>query len=88
MSASTNENVLELVKTLKNNYEDIVQYWKYRYTNAILEGFNSKIQSAKSQARGYKCFEWFRTIIYLLTAKLNWSNIFPHNPYENNILST
>jgi hypothetical protein len=26
MSASTNENVLELVKTLKNNYEDIVQY--------------------------------------------------------------
>jgi transposase len=46
--------------------------------NGILEKFNSIFQAAKSKARGYKKFETMRSVIYLLTGKLDNSNI---NPY-------
>lgn len=46
-----------------------------RITNGILEGFNSIFQAAKAKARGYKKTETIKAIIYLLTAKLDFSQV-------------
>ncbi|HIL79068.1 MAG TPA: hypothetical protein EYG48_09315 [Methylococcales bacterium] len=42
--------------------------------DGILEGLNSVLQTAKSQARGYK-IRHFTIITYLLTGKLDFSKI-------------
>jgi transposase len=41
--------------------------------NGILEGLNSPIQAAKAKARGYRTFENFSAIIYLIPGKLDFS---------------
>ena len=39
----------------------------------ILEGLNSLVQAAKAKARGYKTFKNLKTMIYMLTGKLDVS---------------
>ena len=65
----------EVAKTIKNHWEGIVRWYHSRINNGILEGLNSLIQSAKSKARGFKTFENFRTISYLITADLKLSKV-------------
>lgn len=62
-----------VAKTLKANREEILNYFDHRFTNAILEGLNSIIQSAKRTARGFRNIEYFKTVIYLNLGK-------PHFP--------
>lgn len=65
----------EVAKTIKNHWQGIVRWYHSRINNGILEGLNSLIQSAKSKARGFKTFENFRTISYLITADLKLSKV-------------
>lgn len=51
------ENV---VKTMKNYWYGIVNYFKYKLTNAASEGFNNKINIIKRRAYGYRDLEYFR----------------------------
>ncbi len=67
--------IKEVAKTIKNHWKGVVSWYHSRINNGILEGLNSLIQSAKSKARGFKTFENFRTISYLLTADLNLSRV-------------
>lgn len=60
-------------KLLKNHWQEILNYFDYRYTNAILEGMNSLIQNIKRRARGFRNDEYFKTMIYLGCGKLNLS---------------
>ena len=46
-------------------------YFRYRITNATSEGFNSRIQSIKSAARGFRDFQNYRTRILFYCGKLN-----------------
>lgn len=39
---------------LKRRLENLLTYMRYPITNAAAEGFNSKIQSIKSAARGFR----------------------------------
>jgi len=39
----------------------------------FLQGINSIFQAAKAKARGYKDMETIKDIIYILTAKLDFS---------------
>ena len=55
---------------LKEHWKEILNYFEYRYTNAILEGMNSIIQNIKCRARGFKNDEYFKTMIYLVCGKL------------------
>ena len=55
---------------LKDHWKEILNYFEYRYTNAILEGMNSIIQNIKCRARGFKNDEYFKTMIYLVCGKL------------------
>ena len=40
-------------KLIKNHFDEILNYFDYQYTNAILEGVNSIIQNIKRRARGF-----------------------------------
>lgn len=65
------EPVIKVAKMLKRHFPNIITYLKHRITNALIEGFNSKIQSIKSNARGYKNFENYRVAILFNCGKLS-----------------
>lgn len=71
--------MLKAAKTIKNHWEGILQWKESQITNGILEGLNSIIQAAKKKARGYK-FRHFKTVVFLLTGKLNLNAINPYIP--------
>jgi transposase len=61
-----------LIKTIRNNYQGIVNSMKSNITNAVSEGMNSKIQMAKSRARGFRNFENLKAMIYFLGNDFNF----------------
>ena len=66
-----------VAKTIRENKAEILNYFDHRRTNAVLEGMNSIIQSAKRQARGFSNLEYFKTIIYLNLGKLRFPQLAP-----------
>ena len=71
------EPMKAFARTLKNHRQQILNYWKLRYTNATLEGLNSIIQTAKCRARGFRNDEYFKTIIYLIAGKIDLDAVCP-----------
>jgi transposase len=72
------EPIKEAAYTIKRHWEGIVNWFDYKISNGILEGFNSIFQAAKAKARGYRRYDTIKAIIYLLTGKLDFSKINPH----------
>jgi transposase len=64
-------------KTIIRHWDGIVRWKQSQINNGILEGLNSTVQAAKRKARGYK-INHLITMTYLLTGKLNLSNVNPH----------
>lgn len=60
-----------VAKTIKNHWEGILRFIKSRVTNGVTEGINCKIKEAAKRAYGFKTFERYRTIIYLVAGRLN-----------------
>jgi transposase len=56
---------------LKRHLEEILTYLRHPITNAVTEGLNSKIQAIKSNARGFRSFENYRTRILFFCGKLS-----------------
>lgn len=69
------ESIIKAAKTIKRHWDGVVQWYKSKVNNGILEGLNSVIQAAKSKARGYKTFRNYKIIVYLLTGKLDFALI-------------
>lgn len=67
--------MINAAKTINRHKEGIFTWAKSKISNGILEGFNSIFQAAKAKARGYKNTETIKTVIYLLTAKLDFSKV-------------
>jgi transposase len=63
--------IIDSVKTLKRHYDGIIAYLKHHITNAVSEGINSKIQSIKANARGFRNFQNYRIAILFHCGKLN-----------------
>lgn len=63
---------LDFVKTVKKHWAGILNYVESQVNNGILEGINSKIQLARSRARGYTNMDNFTAIIFLVAGKLNF----------------
>jgi len=63
--------IIKVAKMLKKHLENTLTYFRHGITNAMSEGFNSRIQSIKSQARGFRAFENYRTRILFYCGKLN-----------------
>lgn len=55
--------IKEKARMIKAHLANILTYFKYGISNAVAEGLNSKIQTVKSNARGYRSFEGFRNSI-------------------------
>ena len=71
MRRSRLEPMKKTAKTLRNYFEEILNFFRSRLTNAICEGINSIIQAAKRKARGYHTFAGFSSMIFLVAAKLS-----------------
>lgn len=69
------EAIKEAAKTIKRHWSGVIRWYESKVSNGILEGLNSLIQAAKAKARGYRTFKNLRTIIYMLTGKLDYSKV-------------
>ena len=56
---------------IKDHWTVILNYFDYKFTNAILEGMNSIIQNVKRRTRGFRNTEYFKTMIYLNCSDLD-----------------
>lgn len=70
-SRSKLQPVIKVAKMIKRRLANILTYFRHRITNAQSEGFNSRIQSIKSNARGFRNFQNYRTRILFFCGKLN-----------------
>lgn len=62
--------IIKVAKMIKNHLDNILTYLNHRITNAKAEGLNSKIQSIKSAARGFRNFENYRIAILFYCGRL------------------
>lgn len=62
--------IIEVAKTLNRHLAGMLNYCKHRITNAVSEGLNSKIQSLKANARGFRNFDHYRISILFHCGKL------------------
>jgi len=58
-------------KMLKRHLSGLLSYFRQPITNAMSEGFNSRIQAIKSAARGFRAFANYRTRILFYCGKLD-----------------
>jgi transposase len=63
--------VVKVAKMLKKHLEGLLSYFDYPITNAVSEGLNSKIQSIKAAARGFRNFANYRIRILFTCGKLD-----------------
>ncbi|MGX8679471.1 MAG: ISL3 family transposase [Sphaerochaetaceae bacterium] len=69
-----NSGIKELARAAKSligNAVEILNYFDSKRTNAILEGFNSKISIIKNRARGFRNRENFKNMIYFCMGDLS-----------------
>ena len=71
MMHSRLEPMKEFAWLVRRHSEEILNYFKYKYTNAVLEGMNRVIQNLKCRARGFRNMEYFKTMFYLVCGKLD-----------------
>lgn len=62
--------VKKVARMLKEHLDGLLSYFRQPYTNAVSEGFNSRIQSLKSAARGFRNFANYRLRILFYCGKL------------------
>jgi transposase len=58
------EPIITAAKTLQRHLANLLTYFTHRITNATSEGINSKIQTIKLMACGYRNREHYKTAIY------------------------
>lgn len=65
------EPIKKVAVMLKKHLSGLLSYFRHRVTNATAEGFNSRIQSIKSAARGFRNFANYRLRILFYCGKLD-----------------
>jgi transposase len=63
--------IQSVARMLKKHLPNILTYFECYITNAVSEGINSKIQTIKANARGFRNFENYRTSILFFCGKLD-----------------
>jgi transposase len=64
--------IIEAAHTIKRHWDGVLQWFKSRITNGVLEGINSLIQAAKARARGYRTTKNLIAMIYLIGGNLKF----------------
>jgi transposase len=70
-SRSRLDPIVKVAKMIKNRLSNVLTYFKHHITNAMSEGFNSKIQALKANARGFRNFGNYRIRILFFCGKLD-----------------
>jgi len=60
------KQLVKVAKTLSGYRTALLNYFKHRITNAVLEGVNNKIKTLKRQAYGFRDMEYFKLRLYHL----------------------
>ena len=71
VSRSRLKPLVDVARMIQRHLENLLTYLKHHITNAVTEGLNSKIQSIKSNARGFRSFKNYRTRILFFCGKLD-----------------
>jgi len=56
--------IVKAAKTIQRHLPNVLTYFTHRITNAVAEGLNSKIQTIKKMAYGFRNREHFKTAIF------------------------
>ena len=72
------EPVKKVARMIKHRLGNILSWFRHPISNGPAEGFNSRIQSIKSAARGFRNFENYRTRILFFCGKLE---LFPKDSH-------
>lgn len=73
VSKSRLEPMQKVADMFLRHIPGLLAYAVHKITNALTEGFNSKIQMIKSSARGFRSFENYRIAILFHCGKLDFS---------------
>jgi transposase len=76
-SRSRLPRMVEVARSIRNHWDGVVSWFETDVTSAIMEGYNSLFQSAKSRARGYRNDNYFIDMIYLIAGKLEFTAVYP-----------
>lgn len=71
VSRSRLKPMIGAAQLIKRHLENLLTYLKHHITNAVTEGLNSRIQSLKSAARGFRSFDNYRIRILFFCGKLD-----------------
>ena len=63
--------MVDVAKMMKRHLDGLLAYCRHQISNAVTEGLNSKSQSIKSAARGFRSFEHYRIAILFGCGKLD-----------------
>ena len=75
MMHSRLEAMKKFCRLLRGHWNEILNYFDQRYTNAILEGLNNIIQNIKCRARGFRNANYFATMIYLVIGDVDLDSV-------------
>ncbi|WP_146403369.1 transposase [Planctomycetes bacterium CA13] len=64
------EPIKKVGRILKSHMDGLLSDFRYRFTNAVAEGFNSRTKSNRSEARGFRTFKSYRLRILFFCSKL------------------
>jgi transposase len=67
------EPMKDVVRLIRRHFDGIIAWTQTRQTNGFIEAINGLFQAAKRKARGYARFETMRTVLFLITGKLDFS---------------
>ena len=56
--------VIETARLIQRHLANVMTFFAHRITNAVSEGLNSKIQTIKKMAYGFRNRDHFKTVIY------------------------
>ena len=59
-------------RMVKSHWDGIVAYLRTGVTNCAAEALNGIIQTVKRKSRGFRTFEYFRCMIYLVASHLQF----------------
>jgi transposase len=62
----------KVAKMLSDHLDELLNFTLYPITNAGTEGFNSKVQSLKADARGFRYFLNYRIRILFFCGRLDF----------------
>ena len=73
------EPVKKVARMLKRHLDRILSWFRHHISNGMAKGYNSRIQSIKTAARGFRNFANYRIRILFFCGKLN---LLPNSTYK------